>query len=42
SIIELLFTMNDQSNTTLVLVTHDVNLASQCGVRYELEAGQLV
>lgn len=42
SIIELLFTMNDQSNTTLVLVTHDNKLAGQCGVRYELEAGQLV
>lgn len=42
SIIELLFKMNNDSKTTLVLVTHDTNLASQCGVRYQLEAGQLV
>ncbi|MDH5183262.1 MAG: ABC transporter ATP-binding protein [Gammaproteobacteria bacterium] len=42
SIIELLFNMNNHSKTTLVLVTHDNNLANQCGVHYQLEAGQLV
>ena len=42
SIIDLLFDMNNRSQTTLVLVTHDTGLAAQCGVRYHLEAGQLV
>ena len=29
-IIELLFEMHDRSNTTLVLITHDMNLAARC------------
>ncbi len=41
-IIQLLFQMNNDSQTTLVLVTHDDNLAGQCGVVYQLEAGQLI
>jgi len=41
-IIELLFTMNKQSGTTLVLVTHDKALASRCDRILELEAGHLV
>jgi len=42
TIIDLLFEMNKQHQTTLVLVTHDMSLASQCDVTYQLEAGQLV
>lgn len=42
TIIDLLFDMNKNSQTTLVLVTHDTSLASQCDVIYQLEAGQLV
>ena len=41
-IIELLFDMNSRSQTTLVLVTHDASLASQCDITYQLEAGRLV
>jgi len=42
AIIKLLFDMNSHSETTLVLVTHDTSLASQCDVTYQLEAGHLV
>lgn len=42
TIINLLFDMNKNSQTTLVLVTHDTRLASQCDVIYQLEAGQLI
>ena len=40
-IIELLFSMQQQNNTTLVLVTHDEALAIKCQVHYRLEKGQL-
>ena len=40
-IIELLFAMNEEHATTLVLVTHDENLARRCGRRLELDAGRL-
>jgi len=39
---ELLFDMNNQSGTTLVLVTHDKTLASRCDRILELEAGRLI
>jgi len=42
TIIDLLFDMNKHSQTTLVLVTHDTNLARQCDTTYQLEAGHLV
>ncbi|MFK5914446.1 MAG: ATP-binding cassette domain-containing protein, partial [Woeseiaceae bacterium] len=42
AIIKLLFDMNNHSETTLVLVTHDMSLARQCDVTYQLEAGHLV
>ena len=41
-VIDLLFEMNEQSRTTLVLVTHDRSLASRCGRVLELEAGRLL
>jgi len=41
-IIELLFRLNEASHTTLVLVTHDENLASGCRRRLLLGDGRLV
>ncbi|GAB6195135.1 ABC transporter ATP-binding protein [Lysobacter xanthus] len=42
SIIELLFELNAQAGTTLVLVTHDDALAARCGRVLRLDAGRLV
>lgn len=42
SIIELLFRLNRESGTTLVLVTHDEALAGRCGRQLRLESGRLV
>src|SRR5881227_2392325 len=41
-IAELMFRLNREHGTTLVLVTHDVNLASRCVRRLSLSAGRLV
>lgn len=41
-IVELLFNLQKENNTTLVLVTHDNMLAKQCETHYKLEKGQLV
>lgn len=41
-IAELLFQLNEQQNTTLVLVTHDYTLAQHCDRVLALEYGQLV
>jgi putative ABC transport system ATP-binding protein len=38
---DLLFDMNRQSHTTLILVTHDRTLASRCDRIIELEAGRM-
>jgi putative ABC transport system ATP-binding protein len=40
-IIELLFELNRSENTTLVLVTHDAQLAARCGRTLSLRDGQL-
>ena len=40
-IIELLFDLNRERETTLVLVTHDLRLAEPCDHTVELEAGRL-
>jgi putative ABC transport system ATP-binding protein len=40
-IIEILFSLNEIEHTTLVLVTHDVNLASRCKRRLSLVEGVL-
>jgi putative ABC transport system ATP-binding protein len=42
AIIELLFELNAQAGTTLILVTHDEALASRCGRRLRIDAGRLV
>jgi putative ABC transport system ATP-binding protein len=41
AIIDLLFELNAQSGTTLVLVTHDEQLAARCGRTLRLVAGRL-
>ncbi|MET0377500.1 MAG: ABC transporter ATP-binding protein [Spongiibacteraceae bacterium] len=41
-IIDLLFAMNREAGTTLVLVTHEQRLADRCGRRLILEAGAVV
>ncbi|HJU24356.1 MAG TPA: hypothetical protein VJ891_17765, partial [Casimicrobiaceae bacterium] len=39
---ELMFRLNREHGTTLLLVTHDANLASRCERRISLAAGRLV
>jgi len=41
AVIELLFETHRQVNTTLVLVTHDSQLASRCQRSYRMDAGRL-
>jgi len=42
NIMELMFDLNQSSSTTLVLVTHDKQLAERCDRILELESGRLV
>jgi putative ABC transport system ATP-binding protein len=42
NICRLLFELNAESQTTLVLVTHDISLASRCGRTLQMSAGKLV
>jgi putative ABC transport system ATP-binding protein len=41
-IMQLMFDLNRNSSTTLILVTHDASLAARCDREIGLEAGQLV
>ena len=41
-VIELLFDLNAANGTTLVLVTHDREIAARCGRVIELDAGRMV
>jgi putative ABC transport system ATP-binding protein len=41
SIADLLFDLNREAGSTLVLVTHDGQLAARCACRVELEAGRI-
>jgi putative ABC transport system ATP-binding protein len=41
-IAELLFRLNAERATTLVLVTHDAALASRCDRRLEMDAGRFL
>ena len=41
-IIELLFELNREENTTLVLVTHEQRLAERCQRRIVLESGEII
>ncbi|MEN8167961.1 MAG: ABC transporter ATP-binding protein [Pseudomonadota bacterium] len=40
-IIDLLFSLNEEQGTTLILVTHDAHLAERCQRRLELDEGLL-
>jgi putative ABC transport system ATP-binding protein len=40
-IIDLLFELNREAGTTLVLVTHDAALAARCGRILQLDGGRL-
>lgn len=42
AIIELLFELNADAGTTLVLVTHDEHLAQRCGRMLRMDSGRLV
>ncbi len=42
TIMELMFDLNREQGTTLVLVTHDRGIAERCDRRITIEAGQLV
>jgi putative ABC transport system ATP-binding protein len=41
-IIELLFELNSEQGTTLIMATHDKNLSQMCSRRIQLAAGKLV
>ena len=41
TIIDLLFSMNSELNTTLILVTHDDSLSKRCALQYRLQQGKL-
>ena len=41
AIMDLMFALNREQGTTLVLVTHDRQLAERCDLRLTIEAGQL-
>jgi putative ABC transport system ATP-binding protein len=41
-VIELMLELNRAQGTTLILVTHDENLARRCGKQLRLAAGQVV
>ena len=41
AMIDLLFELNRERGTTLILVTHDVGLAARCGRRLFIDAGEV-
>jgi putative ABC transport system ATP-binding protein len=41
-VMELMFELNQELGTTLVLVTHDLAIAARCQRRITIEAGQVV
>ena len=41
-VMELMFEMNREAGTTLVLVTHDSAIAARCDRQLRIEAGRLV
>jgi len=41
-VMELMFEMNRETGTTLVLVTHDRSIAARCDRQLQIEAGRLV
>ena len=41
TVVDLLFKMNGEANTTLVLVTHDLSLAARCDRIFHMDAGRI-
>ena len=41
-IIELMFTINAERGTTMILVTHDEEIAARCGRRLRMHTGEIV
>jgi len=41
TIADLLFELNQEKESTLVLVTHDIDLADRCRRRFEMQSGRL-
>ena len=41
-VVELMFSLNEELNTTLVLVTHDIHLAEKCNESITLSGGKIV
>ena len=41
TVIELLFSLNRDTGTTLVLVTHDLSLAARCDRVLHMDAGRI-
>ena len=41
-IVDLMFSLAEQRASTLILATHDHQIAERCDVQYRIEAGQLV
>jgi putative ABC transport system ATP-binding protein len=41
-VIDLMFELNRERGSTLVMVTHDPNIARRCGRQVELSAGRIV
>jgi putative ABC transport system ATP-binding protein len=41
-VVDLMFSLNQKKNTTMVLVTHDIKLASRCDYKISLSAGELI
>lgn len=42
TIVDLLFSLNRELKTTLILVTHDLTLASRCDQTFKLQDGKLI
>jgi len=42
AVIDLMFELNRESGSTLILVTHDPQIAARCAQRVELHAGRMV
>jgi putative ABC transport system ATP-binding protein len=42
TVVDLLFKMNEEAGTTLVLVTHDLQLAERCDRILHMDAGRIV
>jgi putative ABC transport system ATP-binding protein len=42
TVMELMFALNREQGTTLLLVTHDAAIASRCEQRITIEAGRIV